>query len=131
MKISNEESAAMAGSLAWAQLVGVTPPSVATLKRFLQQPFSSEAMLLMAAVQHNGFMTDELQQVLRHLTQLRETDYSPPPLITGDDLTRIGASPGPKFKLALSAAYDAQLEGSIQTHAEAMRIALQTLQPAQ
>ena len=55
---------------------------------------------------------------------MRKTDFAPAPLITGDDLTAAGAVPGPKFKLALDAAYDAQLEGRIQTREQAMELAL-------
>jgi hypothetical protein len=45
-------------------------------------------------------------------------------LITGDDLTAAGATPGPGFKLALDAAYDAQLERRISSREEAMEMAM-------
>ena len=44
----------------------------------------------------------------------------PKPLITGDDLIRVGYTPGPRFKEILSSVEDAQLEGKLQTEAEAL-----------
>jgi len=61
------------------------------------------------------------------LETLRKTDFAPLPLITGDDLTAAGAVPGPKFKLALDTAYDAQLEGKIRTREQAMEMALRQI----
>jgi poly(A) polymerase len=74
-------------------------------------------------------LSDRINPVLASLNELRKTDYAPPPLITGDDLTAAGAVPGPKFKLALDAAYDAQLEGQIHSREEAMELARRRLNP--
>jgi tRNA nucleotidyltransferase/poly(A) polymerase len=124
LKISNDESTEMAGSLSFGQLLNETTPSIAILKRFLQQPFSNDATRLMIAVQRSGLSAERISTVLASLDELRKTDYAPTPLITGDDLTTAGAVPGPKFKLALDAAYDAQLEGKIETREQAMDLAL-------
>lgn len=48
---------------------------------------------------------------------------APDPLITGDDLLEAGLAPGPRFKVALDAAYDAQLEGRLRTREEALELA--------
>jgi hypothetical protein len=53
---------------------------------------------------------------------------APPPLITGDDLAAMGRTPGPGFRAALDAAYDAQLEGRATAKAQALAIAVQTLE---
>ena len=58
------------------------------------------------------------------LAELEKTEYAPPPLITGDDLTAAGLSPGPVFKKVLERAYDEQLEGRVGTKEEAMALAL-------
>ena len=68
-----------------------------------------------------------IQRLENQFTELEKTDFAPVPLITGDDLTAAGFSPGPAFKEALIAAYDAQLEDRIQTRDQAMQIALQIL----
>jgi len=47
---------------------------------------------------------------------------SPEPLVSGDDLVSEGFSPGPRFKLLLDAAYDAQLEGRVGSREEAMEL---------
>jgi poly(A) polymerase len=46
-------------------------------------------------------------------------------LLTGDDLTAAGWTPGPIFKRVLDAVYDAQLEGAIREKNEALQMAVQ------
>jgi poly(A) polymerase len=58
------------------------------------------------------------------LSELEKSEYAPLPLITGDDLTAAGLQPGPIFKRVLETVYDAQLEGQVTTHAEALRLAM-------
>ena len=64
---------------------------------------------------------------MEQLEDLSKTNFAPTPLITGDDLTAAGGEPGPKFKSALDAAYDQQLEGKIHTRDEAMSVAMAVL----
>jgi poly(A) polymerase len=45
---------------------------------------------------------------------------NPPPLVTGNDLIASGIQPGPGFARLLEAVRDAQLEGAVQTKAEAL-----------
>jgi len=120
LKISNDELNELAGSMSSIQLLGDTPPTVAMLKRFLNQPHSADATLLLAAMAKCGLISERIQSVLTSLDHWRQTDFAPTPLITGDDLTAAGAQPGPKFKPALNAAYDAQLEERIATKQQAM-----------
>lgn len=57
---------------------------------------------------------------------LRETpadELNPPPLLTGDDLLALGWAQGPLFKTVLDAVREAQLEGTIKTRDEAVRLA--------
>jgi poly(A) polymerase len=124
LKISNDESDEMTWSMSIIQLLGDAPPSMARLKRFLNQPHSADATRLMTAMGITGLLSDRISSVLRSLDVWRNTDFAPPPLITGDDLTAAGALPGPKFKQALDAAYDAQLEGRIASKDEAMDLAM-------
>jgi tRNA nucleotidyltransferase/poly(A) polymerase len=124
LKISNDEADEMAGSMAFVQLLSDVPPSVAVIKRFLAQRYSDDATLLMTSMAKCGMMSDRIQSVLAELDRWRKTEYAPPPFITGDDLTAAGATPGPKFKIALDAAYDAQLEDRISTKQQAMELAM-------
>ena len=56
------------------------------------------------------------------LRQWTEADLDPEPLVTGDELIRLGLEPGPKFKLLLDAVREAQLEGTIKTREEALEL---------
>ena len=50
-------------------------------------------------------------------------DIRPAPLISGQDLIRLGYAPGPAFKRALTAVEDAQLEGTIDSRESALAVA--------
>jgi poly(A) polymerase len=89
------------------------------LKRFLARPTALLSRALFAALPGTP---GEIESRLRDLAQ---TEFAPPPLITGDDLVAAGYAPGPAFKRVLDAVYDAQLEDRIQTQAEAMTLAKQ------
>jgi poly(A) polymerase len=127
LKISNDELDEMSGSMMFAHLLGDSPPSVAALKRFLNQPQAQDATRLMKAMIQCGLLVERIASALQSLDQWRQTDFAPVPLITGEDLIAAGASPGPKFKPALHAAYDAQLEGKITTPEQAMELARKIL----
>lgn len=51
-----------------------------------------------------------------------KNELTPAPLITGDDLTRLGLTPGPQFKSYLDAVRTAQLDGTISTHDQALAL---------
>lgn len=53
----------------------------------------------------------------------RPPGLAPPPLLGGEDLIRLGLTPGPRFKVILEAVYDAQLEGQIATRDQALELA--------
>jgi hypothetical protein len=52
---------------------------------------------------------------------LPRAELNPPPLLTGDDLQRLGLAPGPRFKSLLDDLRDRQLLGEISTRAEALQ----------
>ena len=57
----------------------------------------------------------------RFIAETPREQVQPKRLLTGDDLIQLGLRPGPGFKEILDAAEDAQLEGSVQTHDDALR----------
>lgn len=61
-------------------------------------------------------------EVQARVLALRDTPQglNPEPFITGDDLIAMGMKPGPKFKGILVELYNAQLENSVKTRAEAI-----------
>jgi poly(A) polymerase len=124
LKISNDEYAAMIGALSFGHLIGETMPGIATIRRFLAGPFSSDARLLMAALAKCGIQRERIEDVLTRFHEFDGADIAPPPLVTGDDLTDAGLKPGPRFKVALDRTYDAQLEGRVATRKEAVEMAI-------
>jgi poly(A) polymerase len=58
----------------------------------------------------------------RMLQETPPEEVKPIPLLRGDDLIAQGYDPGPNFKIILQAVEDAQLEGRIHDHAEALRL---------
>ena len=124
LRISNDESDQVAGTLnGLAMLLRETPPRVATVKRFLARPTAglSRELLAQLGCQIGPDNVEALQETLESTSR---TEYAPPPLITGDDLTAAGLRPGPVFKRVLDEAYDAQLEGRVATKEQALELAL-------
>ncbi len=58
---------------------------------------------------------------------LADGTLDPPPLITGDDLIAMGLKPGPRFKVLLDRAREAQLDGLISTPEQAQELVRQRL----
>jgi hypothetical protein len=99
-------------------------PTVAAKKRFLATPTAPCARALLDALATVDVARQRIEPLRLELIDLEQTDYAPPPLITGDDLTAAGATPGPAFKRALDAVYDAQLEARVTDRAAALAMAL-------
>ncbi len=55
---------------------------------------------------------------------------SPPPLLTGVDLKRMGYQPGPQFRIVLDKVRQAQLNGQIESTDQAIEMARKTLPKA-
>lgn len=127
LKISNEESDEVQGTLAdLAPLLADAPPTVAQLKRFLAKPTCGLSRQLLAALARTAVIDAQRASDLQlRLAELEQSDFAPPPLITGDDLTAAGQIPGPRFKQALDATYDAQLENRVTTREQALRLAME------
>lgn len=119
LKLSNEETEDVRGALEGLHflLLADREHTVAELKRFLARPTAQMSRDLLAA-------TGAGATVEARLRELEKGEYAPPPLVTGDDLTSAGLTPGPAFKRALDHVYDAQLEGRVTTKEQAIELAL-------
>lgn len=126
-RLSNEDSASISGILNIEPLLAADFPRVATMKRFLATPNSDDARRLLDGFASIGLHANRIAELERAFQSFDPPSVAPPPLVTGDDLCTAGHAPGPKFKLALDRAYDAQLEGRVQSKAEAMAIAIAAL----
>ena len=92
-----------------------------TLKRFVRLDRFEEHMELHrldCSSSHRNLENYEFMR--RFLVETPPDEVRPVRLLTGDDLIGMGFRPGPEFKEILNAAEDAQLEGTIRTHEDAM-----------
>ena len=124
LRLSNDESTAIENQLlSLGPLLADAAPTLAMKKRFLAMATADASRRLMEALAAIGFFRQRIASLDADFHELAMVDCAPPPLITGNDLTAAGLPPGPPFKKALEAAYDAQLEGTIGTREEAMALA--------
>jgi hypothetical protein len=122
LKISNDESDAMAGTLMGLPLLLTDgQPALAMKKRFLAQPTSGLSRKLLAALSTVGLVRERADLLAGEFADLDKTEFAPPPLVTGDDLIAAGWQAGPVFKRLLDGVYDEQLEGRIVTKEAAMQ----------
>jgi hypothetical protein len=123
LRISNEEADAVEGILYGVEMqLTWRSPTVAQLKRFLARPTAKLSRRLVLELPAD-LVTADRQEVENRLRELERTEFAPPPLLTGDDLTAAAYQPGPAFRRVLDQVYDAQLEDQIKTKEEAMQLA--------
>ena len=106
------------------RLTGARSLRWSKLQPVLAHPWAESLVALHEASWPQG--PDEAAYCRQRLAQPRE-QLDPPPLLTGDDLRRLGLRPGPKFKKILQAVRDAQLDGEIGTQEEAIRLAMEII----
>lgn len=125
LRISNDEADELREILeSLDPLLADAPPTMAKKKRFMANRYHPAAMEVMEAIGGIGLLSERIKPLYAELYQLYETDFAPPPLVTGDDLTDAGLQPGPRFKVALDQTYDAQLEGHVLTRDAALQMAV-------
>jgi poly(A) polymerase len=130
LRISNEEADVVEGTLYGLEaLLAPTVPTEAALKRFLARPTAAFSRFLLDALPlSDPLIADRRENIGQLLRQYEKIDFAPQPLITGDDLTAAGLSPGKLFKRILDEVYDTQLEDRVKTKDEAMKLALEIAQ---
>jgi poly(A) polymerase len=125
LKLSNDE----ADRITWLvshqdDLADAPAQRLSQLKRTLAHPYRDDLVnLLRVKLLAHG---SDLQPVLfcdEFLAKTPQFEIDPPPLISGDDLKRLGMMPGPEFKQILDQIRDAQLNLDISTHDEAVAMA--------
>jgi poly(A) polymerase len=93
------------------------------LKIFLAEPYFSDLYELQRAIQKNrpdgkaGITA--LNRLRKRIKDLGDIEFRPKPLLSGHDLIRLGAVPGPALGQLAQEMYIAQLEGKLQTPAQA------------
>jgi poly(A) polymerase len=94
-----------------------------TLKRFMRLPQFEEHMALHRIDCLGSHGKLELYDFVREkLENTPEEEIRPEPLISGHDLIATGLKPGPAFAEILRTVEDAQLEGTLHTREDALRL---------
>jgi poly(A) polymerase len=122
LRFSNDDTAQIASLVAnHLRFKDVPQMKRSTLKRFVRLDRFDEHMELHrldCSSSHRNL--ENYESMRRFLAETPPEEVRPNRLLTGDDLIGLGFRPGPEFKEILESAEDAQLEGSIQTHDDAM-----------
>ncbi len=123
-RLSNEDTEQVLSLVANHMRFGdIMKMKESTLKRFFRLPkFDQHLELhrLDCSSSHRDLRLYEFAKEKYYA--LPEEQIRPTPLITGNDLIAAGYKPGPLFKELLAAVEDAQLDGSISTKEEAMKL---------
>ena len=124
LRFSNEECAQILALVKHHMQFGDVPKmKQSTLKRFLRMPHFEEHLALhYADVMSSHRLLGPYEYAEKHLAEMSAEQIKPALLLTGDDLIRAGYRPGPDFRQMLTAAEDAQLEGEIATHEQALSL---------
>jgi poly(A) polymerase len=94
----------------------------ATLKRFARlDRFEEHLELHRLDCMSSHRNLENYEFMRRFLAETPQEQVHQARILTGDDLISLGLRPGPKFKEILEKAEDAQLDGKIATHEEALR----------
>lgn len=95
----------------------------ATMKRFVRLADFEEHMELhrLDCSSSHGHL-ENYEIVRRFLRETPPEQVRPPRLISGSDLIALGLSPGPEFKSLLDAVEEAQLNGSVSSREDALRL---------
>jgi poly(A) polymerase len=123
-RMSNEETDQVCALVANHMRFGdVRRMKESTLKRFLRLPQFDEHLELHRLDCASSHRDLSLYDYAREkFTTMPAEQIRPEPLITGHDLIAAGYKPGPQFKEWLTAAEDAQLEGTITTKEQALEL---------
>ncbi len=124
LRFSNDDCSQILELIAHHMQFGDVPRmKQSTLKRFLRMPkFDEHLALHYADVMSAHRMLGPYETAQRALAELGKEEIRPTLLLTGNDLIQAGYMPGPLFREMLTAAEDAQLEGMIHTHEEAVTL---------
>jgi putative nucleotidyltransferase with HDIG domain len=124
LRFSNDDTEQVAALVAnHLRFKDVHRMKLSTLKRFVRLPRFDEHLELHrldCLSSHRNLEAYDF--VHRFIAETPPEQVRPPRLLTGDDLLGLGFRPGPQFKDILAAVEEAQLEGAIRTHEEALRL---------
>jgi poly(A) polymerase len=122
LRFSNHETAQIAALVAnHMRFKDVLQMKPATLKRFVRLGEFGEHLELhrLDCSSSHGHL-ENYEFVQRFLKDTPPEEVRPPRLVSGDDLIALGLRPGPDFKALLDAVEEAQLNGTLTNHSQAL-----------
>lgn len=123
LRLANKEADAIVWLVDQQEaLRGADQFELCRLKRLLAQPLVGELIDLIAARGENSDAAD-VEFTRSYLSETSADVINPEPILTGDNLIESGFQPGPKFKQLLDEVRDAQLNGTIESPEQALRLA--------
>ncbi len=101
----------------------VAQMKLSTLKRFVRlNKFEEHLELHRLDCSSSHRNMDAYDFVQRFIAETPAEQVRPERLVTGEDLKGLGYAPGPRFKEILAAVEDAQLNGTISSREEALKL---------
>ena len=127
LKLSNDETDRITWLVAHREDLDDAPRlTLAALKRILSHPYRDDLLELQRASRMaTASSLVPIQFCLDFLAATPRDVLDPPPLLTGDDLIKLGLNPGPWFKSLLESIRDAQLNLQLKTREEAVAMVQQ------
>ncbi len=131
LRLSNDDTEQIAALVAnHLRFKDVGQMRLSTLKRFVRLNRFEEHLELHRLDCLSSHRNLEAYEFVRHfLAETPPEQVRPPRLLTGDELISMGFIPGPSFKEILDAVEEAQLNGKLHTHEEAVRYVEESFTP--
>jgi poly(A) polymerase len=131
LRLSNDDTEQIAALVAnHLRFKDVGQMRLSTLKRFVRLNRFEEHLELHRLDCLSSHRNLEAYEFVRHfLAETPPEQVRPPRLLTGDELISMGFTPGPSFKEILDAVEEAQLNGKLHTHEEAVRYVEESFTP--
>jgi poly(A) polymerase len=131
LRFSNEDTEQIAALVAnHLRFKDVKQMKLSTLKRFVRlKRFEEHLELHRLDCLSSHRNLDAYNFVSQFLAETPPEQVRPPRLLTGEDLVAMGFVPGPPFKSMLDAVEEAQLDGRLHTHEEAIKFVQQAYTP--
>ncbi|WP_164104083.1 CCA tRNA nucleotidyltransferase [Candidatus Laterigemmans baculatus] len=119
-KLSTAEAEAARAALRdHAELLGADQLPWSRLQPLLVQRHAPAVVALATAIARADRHDDAPLALVRERMAWPPEQLNPPPLLSGEDLKRIGMRPGPEFRVILQRVRDAQLDGELTTGEQA------------
>lgn len=122
LRFSNEETVQVLALVDNHMRFGaVEQMKMSTFKKFIRLPhFEQHLELHRLDCESSHRSLGSYNFTREKMAELPVKEVRPDPLVSGDDLIRVGYEPGPRFKEILSSVEDAQLDNRLTTKSEAL-----------